>query len=332
MTRSLPILLQVFALTYGVASGANSLLANGESVTNLPESSARSLPGVQLSNQPTPAPPLPGMSSPVQTLRELLAMKPEERERALASRSEPNRKYLQGRLQEFQAMPATEREAKFNQLELVYWLPSLMRLAPSNRTGLLKAVPAPLIPIIQERLKQWDLLPPKLQSEVLDYDTTSDFFLRTKPAAQLVSQRSTGTVGSPSSSADQDHDHVVQTVRQIFSLPAREQEKTLSNLSPSERAQMENAMAAFSKLAPEERNVCINSFEKFSRMTPEERGQFLKNAERWKAMSPRERETWRTLVRILPARSTLRSQPPLPPGAQAARNLSPTRLLPTSTN
>jgi hypothetical protein len=240
-------------------------------------------------------------------------MTPAERAQALANRSEYNRKYLESRLQEFESLTPVQREARLNQLELSWWLPMLMRLAPTNRTQRLEMVPPYLLPVIQERLKQWDLLPSKVQREVLDYETTANYFLRAKPVPTAAPGTSPGSVRLPPSDPGEQKEMMAQKVGQFFDLPVHEQKKTLQALPEPERAQMEDTIEAFSKLAPEQRSACVNSFEKLSRMRADERSQFLKNAERWKAMSPRERETWRTLVKILPPGSMVSNFPPALP-------------------
>jgi hypothetical protein len=264
---------------------------------------------------------LPGSKTAAELFRELLAMSPDERAQALADRSPQQRSYLEGRLREYQALPLEERELRLKQLELTCHMDILMRLAPTNRAARLKAVPADLRPIIDERLRQWDLLSPKVQQGVLEYKTTANFFLRARgvnlqgaPAVPRVNGGLDPSVGTPDEKPSR-----IADLNQLLESSERDQQKTLAALPPAERDAIEETLRAFAHLTPEQRRICINSFNRFSRMTPQQRDQFLKNAARWKAMSTQERETWRTLIQIVPAEPPETSAPPIPPATQGSR-------------
>lgn len=268
-------------------------------------------PGVSLPGTTAPGdiperaiPALPGARTAADTFRELLAMSSEERARVLAARTEYQRTYLEGRLREYEALPPPQREARLLQFELTCHLDILLRTPAARRSERLNQVPATLRPLIEDRLGQWDRLPPRVQEEVLEHETTANYFLRVRPVPAPA--RPPSPLNASSSAPGEKQVKRTEAFTRFLGLAAREQEKVLNALPASERDSLRRAHRAFARLAPEEQRVCLESFERFSQMTEEQRGEFFKSAARWQAMSARERETWRTLVGILP---------PLPPVA-----------------
>ncbi len=282
----------------------------GSSPATRPDLPGAHPPGESASSKPLPA--LPGSKSPAETWRELLAMNPAERRQALANRTEPQRKYLESRLPEYEAMPPEEREARLQQMDLTFHLGVLMPMAPADRAERLAIVPPTLRPLIEERLRQWDLLPASMKDAVLEYETTANYFVRSRPSLPGGSPPTTDVSPRQNSRAGESTGKAVETFSQFFGLSPKEQQKTLEILPPGERDEIERALKVFEELPPEQRRMCIESFVKLKRMSREEVNQFLKNAARWQAMSPRERETWRSLIKILPPPS-LDAAPPLPP-------------------
>lgn len=310
-----------------VLCGAGFSLAHAQSADGPLGSSpaARpSLPGVQAPGDTAskPLPALPGSKSPAETWRELLAMNPAERVQALAElgRTEQQRKYLESRLREYESMPQEEREARLRQMDLTFHLDVLMPMAPADRAKRLAVVPPTLRPLIDERLRQWDLLPASMKDAVLEYETTANYFVRARPSLPGGMAQATHTTQGRDSSADESTGKAVESFSQFLGLSPKEQQKTLEILPPGEREEMERALKIVADLPPEQRRICIESFVKFKQMSKDEVDQFLRNAARWKAMSPRERETWRSLISILP--------PPLPPGPETGAGPATTANVP----
>jgi hypothetical protein len=272
-------------------------------------------------------PPMPETRTAADIFREFLAMPPAERAAALDSKSEHQRDYLAQKVQEYEALPPAQREARLTQLEFRSHLFLLMNTAPANRAYRLSIVPTPMRPLIEQRLQQWDLLPPQVQKEALGHEISVNYLLRGRPPLLPETQRVTAPaqispveLQSLQAMSPQQRGKVAQNVNQFFAMPAGARQSTLEVFSPKERQEMEKTLSAFEKLTPEQRESCIASFEKLSSMTKEERAQFLRNAERWRAMSPREREAWRTLVTIIPPSAPI--SPPLPaPGAPGLEQL-----------
>ena len=264
--------------------------------------------------------PVPTAKSPVATFRELLALKPEERESRLADRKPEARQQILAKLDEYKLLNSDERELRLRATELRWWLLPLMRQSSTNRAAGLALVPKEYRELIEDRMIRWDLLPPDLQTELLGNEE----------AARLLTQIETSTASQrkhylDSLPPDRQHQLEARLERwqkmsaaeqratcerfdRFFELTAPEQEQVLGTFTEAERQQMEQTLQSFEKLSREERQACIRSFEKFAGMNTRQRQQFLKNAERWRQMSPSEREEWRKLVNKVP------DWPPLPPG------------------
>jgi hypothetical protein len=273
-------------------------------------------PGSSPARVQTPVPALPGTKTAADTFRELLEMSPEQLAQALASRTEYQRKHLEARLREYQQLSPDQRATRLKQFELTCHLDNLMRLAPSNRTARLAAVPPDLRPAVDQNLKEWDLLPPKVQQEALEYKTTANFFLRVR-GVRAATPGATQAISPPLTppGSDDKPGRMAEYLNQFLELPKKERQKTLEALPASEREVMEQTLRVFANLPLEQRKICVNSFDKFSRLTKQERDQFLKNATRWQTMSPQERETWRTLIQIVPPNPPVSNPVPLPSGA-----------------
>jgi len=241
--------------------------------------------------------PLPTAVSPVALFRRLLDMSEPEREKYLTNRPPEVRVALRAKIREYLAMNADDRELRLRATELRWRLMPLLRVAPADRGPQLALVPEDLAPLVQSRLAEWDKLPPNVQAEFLANNSTLHYFAEVaRPLPPL-----------PGSTADQQRFQNAIQLSQFFKLTPEEEQKTLKTLSATERAQMENTLAAFGKLTGRQRIECVRAFTRFASLGGAERAEFLKNAERWSRMSPKERQTWRDLVARVP------SWPPLPP-------------------
>jgi hypothetical protein len=276
-------------------------------------------PSSEKSTTLLPEPPRPPgtLRSPVEFFRQLLALSPEEQEAALALRGEPQREQIRAKLREYEIMPAGERELRLKAVELRWYLLPLMKMPQPERADWLAAIPEADRPLVEQRIQQWTMLPPELQKEVLDHETTIQYFVRLErstPAQQEQILRSIPEGARQDLEARLAHWRAVppeqrqrmQThFHQFFDLSEKEKEKTLEALSETERRHLEKSLESFAHLEPAERRVHLEAFRKFSNLTPEGRTEFLHNARRWNSMTPRERELVRTLIH---------HAPPLPPG------------------
>jgi hypothetical protein len=265
-----------------------------------------------------PRPPLPSQT-PVDFFRSLLVMRPVDRVQALTNRPALVRSFLEGKLQEFEALPAPTREARLQTLQLRWLLPPLMRTAPAQRAVRLAALPAADRQLVAERLEQWDQLPGDFQQKVLENENVIRLFFR--PETNLPTLGAALTNFSPAQLArlEQERDRwralgdgekakVLAAFDRFFELNTKEKDRILNRMTEIERKQMEMALRLFARLPEAQRKACLRGFQKFAELTPAQQQEFLANADRWQAMSPEDRQLWRKVV------AKLQPKPPLPPG------------------
>jgi hypothetical protein len=220
-------------------------------------------------------------------------------------------------------LPPDERNLRLAVTELRWFLIPLLNLTAANRNLLINQIPEAFRPLLEERLKQWDKLPPDTQQEFLKNEAALHHILRlsnTSPPKQRAILATLPEAQRARIEAAWDNwralpatqrDTITTHFNQFFALSEKEKVRTLSVLAPQERQQMERTLASFERLPKEEREYCIGSFSKFAGMSAAERDQFLRNAARWVEMTPAERQGWRELVRRLRSPEVL---PPMPPG------------------
>ena len=292
------------------------------SVGLLAQPAVRSSPPIQIPSIP-PMPPRP--RSPIEYFRQLLAASPAERAQALAEKTETQRKYLMDKLREYAALTPEDRELRLRLMELRWYLLPLMKTGSTHRQSQLEMIPDEDRKLVEQRLQQWDQVPPDLQKEFMENEMTVDYFLRlesSSPAQREVMlqtlsaeerNRLEGKLEKWRALPVASRQRMCDNFHQFFELTPREKERTLGVLPEAERRQMEQTLQAFEKLPSAQRRLCIESFRKFANMTPVERTLFLKNAERWQAMAQGERRAWRDLVTTLPPLPPGFGEPPMPP-------------------
>ena len=254
--------------------------------------------------------------SPIDYFKELLTMKPDQRERALTGKTPEQKKILVAKIAEYEAMSPEERDLRLRHTELRWYLTRLMKLPRLERITELASIPLEKRELIEERLRLWDAVPLPLQKEfleneamiqrVLTYETTPmDQKAKLNPEQrEKLRKELTAWRALP----EEQRQRMSDQFRNFFELSEGQRKKVLGTIPDSERQQMETAMKKFQDLPQALRQHCIDSFTKLATMSPEERSEFLKNAERWEAMPPSERQAWRELVNKLPP------LPPTPPG------------------
>jgi predicted Fe-S protein YdhL (DUF1289 family) len=248
----------------------------------------------------------PQTGSPIDLFRQLLAMTPDERENYLTNRPPHVRERILEKVQEYEALDPDERELRLRATELQWYLIPLMRESPANRAERLAAIPQNLRELVEDRLEQWEILPPPLQQEFLDDERAVHYFTQINSTNRLVWHDSNAARWNALS--EDERQKIIARVNQFFDLTPAEKQETLNTLSDAERQQMEKTLQSFEKLPPEQRIECVRAFVKFAGMSAVEKQEFLKNAARWSQMSPADRQTWRDLVTHVP------EWPPLPTG------------------
>src|SRR5436190_9680577 len=182
-----------------------------------------------------PAVLIPKLKSPVEAFRNLLAMSPAERRRALTNRPPEVQKRILAKLLEYDSLKPDERELRLRATELQWYLLLLMNGPRTNRAAQLALIPDEQKKLVQARLDRWDLLPPAVQQEMLDNDMT----------ARYLSQ------------------------------PEISRARALTNMSPERRATLEAGLARWRSLTEEQRQKMLDSFGAFFELTPREKEKAL---------------------------------------------------------
>jgi hypothetical protein len=251
--------------------------------------------------------------SPVDFFRQLLAMTPDERENFLTNRPPEIRERILAKVAEYEALDPDERGLRLRATELRWYLMPLLRASPTDRAARLARTPDAIRPLVQDRLQEWEILPPQLQQEFLDNERILRYFAHVDvsngpPEDVWHHEPSDADRAHWDALSEAERRQIAAGFNQFFELTPDEKMKTLNTLSDVERRQMEKTLQAFDKMPAAQRAECVNSFSKFASMSMSEQTEFLKNAARWSQMSPAERHAWRDLVAHVP------EWPPLPVG------------------
>jgi len=263
----------------------------------------------------TPPPPI--APSPIAFFRQLLNTNSEGRRLALHQRSETQRELIQAKLEEYEGLPTVERERRLRATEFRYYLRPLLTAPATNRAVQLAQVPPELREPIGERLARWDALPEGTRQNLQAYDHAVAWLARFHVANRASSGAPPPAPPPPIGTQleleltrwqalpETQRDQLCRQFEEFLKMPNPKWERTLGDLSPAERLQMEETLQAFARMAPAQRQISIRSFRKFASMSAAERTDFLRSADRWREMSPADRAQWRQIVEQLP---------PLPPG------------------
>ena len=328
--RGCEILRLAVVLGAGHLVSASLLAQMASNLPALPVSNStvpRVLPGKTPAPR-EPAPPLPLARSPISFFRELLAMNPAERVQALTNRTPELRAQILAKVREYESLKPEERELRLRVTELRWFLWPLMTAPVTNRAALLAMIPERDRELVEDRLREWDKVPPDVQKELLGIEPTLRYFAEIEGRSDAQRQQILNNI-SPArremlekgiqqwdSLSENQRRNTLRRFNQFFELTTGEKERALKTLSEPERRQIEKTLQTFGSLRPDQRARCIVSFAKFTSLSLEERQQFLKNAERWKLMPPSERQAWRQLVSRLPPPLPPVRPPPLPPTAR----------------
>lgn len=303
--------------------GASHLLAASllaQAATNHPASApANATPARPLESMP-PAPPKPVLPlPPISFFRELLAMNAAERKQALTNRPPASQKQILAKVREYESLQADERELRLRVTELRWYLLPLMTAPATNRPAQLALIPDRDRKLVEDRLQEWDKVPPDVQKELLGIEPTLQYIAEIEGRSEQQRQEILKTISPArramleqgiskwSSMSEDQRRKMLDRFKGYFDLTAQEKQKALNTLSEPERRQIEKTLQTFGSLTPAQRAQCIRSFEKFASLSLEERQQFLKDAERWKLMPIEQRQAWKDLV------TRLSQQPPMPP-------------------
>ncbi|HOP96412.1 MAG TPA: DUF3106 domain-containing protein [Verrucomicrobiota bacterium] len=255
--------------------------------------------------------------SPVATFRRLLAMTPEERERHLAIYPEPARERMRAKLDEYAIFPEPYRELRLQVTELGWYLVPLLKAPIDQRAQLLERVPPEYRELIEKRLQEWDIWPPPLKEEVLEYETTRHYLV----GRDMVQPPIPGAPPPPPlppgmqeklerwrALPQEQRQQIFVRFQRYFEFSEEEKQKVLQALSDPQRQVAEKILEPMDNWPKTLQEQYLAAFRQFAEMSPAERQQFMRNASRWQKMSEAERQAWRDLTR------QIASAPPLPPG------------------
>jgi hypothetical protein len=274
--------------------------------------------------------PIPSPKSPVELFRELLAMNFSERRQFLTNRPPASQKLILAKVREYESLKPDQREWRLKATELRWYLLPFMKTAAADRRTRLEQIPPEDRKLVEDRLQEWDKLPPNVQKELLDNEAMIQHLTEQKqgiaqnisPARREMLEKG---VAQWQQLPEEQRRNMVDRFNRFFDLTSQEKQKVLGRLSDSERRQIEKTLRSFGALSPAKRAQCIHSFEQFTGMSVEERQQFLKNAERWKLMTPNERQAWRQLVSqmpLMPPQPNILPMPPGPPSSRRSRSVA----------
>ena len=266
-------------------------------------------------------------SSPVEAFRKLLAMSVAERNGFLTNYPAATRERILAKLDQYQMLPPDFCDLRLRVTELRWYLLPLLKAPADQRTEKLKSVPEPYKELVKQRLDEWDIWPPSLKDEVLEYQTTFSCFVGRDAAGNAVALQQ--TVFEDLSEKDRlglerklaewqalpkdERLQLFACFEHYFELSEEEKEKTLDALSEPQRHETEKVLDPIEKRSKPQKEAYMAAFRQFAEMSPEQRQNFMKSAERWQKMSPAERQAWRDLVQQLSV------APPVPPGVSLPR-------------
>jgi len=262
-------------------------------------------------------------SSPVETFRRLLAMSPAGLDAFLTNYPASTRQRIREKVHQYQMLPPDFRELRLRVTELRWYLLPLLKAPPQVREQRLKLVPDPYQDLVRARLDEWEMWPPDLREEVLEYQSTFSCFVGRDAAGNAVVQQQPGAADLTERERTQaqrklaewqampaaERQQLFGCFQHYFELSDEEKQKTLDALAQPERRETAKVLNSIEKGTREQQQAYLEAFHKFSEMSPAERQQFMRNAQRWKKMTAEERQAWRDLLQ------ELADSPPLPPGA-----------------
>jgi hypothetical protein len=274
------------------------------------------------------------LRSPVDGFRELLSMKPGERDKYLAIRPPEIRRRLLEKVAQYESMKPEARELALSATELHWYLERLLQSPRTNRAAQLASIPATYRQFVSGRLGTWDILPPDLQKQALEYESTKSFFLGPTVAGATNQNAFIKIMPPPLQQTLVDLKRITPPQRaqmytsfqQFFDFTADEKQQILQSLPEAQRRQLDQNLQILERLPKVQRELGLQSVNKLAGMSDQERREFLRNVVRWEELSDAERQAWRQLVRRLPPLPPgvgMPIMPPMPPLPEVSVNANP---------
>ena len=281
--------------------------------------------GTAATTASTNFPPSPLFQPKTELFRKILAMTPAEQEAWLTNRPAAVRSQLAGKIREYEAMTPDSRESVLRATELHEYLAYFVKVAPAARASQLAQVPKEYRATINMKLREFDVLPPDLQKEVLAGRSTANYFLNPAPLWAGAAHPAHPTAPMPpplpqprealqylNRLPPDERRKMYTSFEHFFDLNNDDRQKILATLPADERARVEKTLHDLESLPPEQRDRGLKSISMLAKMTDEQRAAFFQNAAVWEKLPPVEQQTWRKVVTHLPP------LPPLPDPYAAA--------------
>src|SRR5262249_1200132 len=156
-----------------------------------------------------------------------------------------------------QLLPEPLRELRLRTTELRWYLMPLLNMPAANRAEQLKLVPEPYQKLVAARVEEWNLWPPSLQEDMLEYARTK-VRLETLPLRerQDLEQKLARWQALPASQRQQ----MFSAFQHYFELTDDEKDKTLKALSEPEREETEKVLDPIEKWPKPQQDKYMTAF------------------------------------------------------------------------
>ena len=292
---------------YLVIIAATLLSSSGSAAAQQagPASAPRTQPPSLSSHQPITA-----------SFRRLLAASEEEQQTILTQQSPQTREVFRSKLNEYRALPASERDYRLRVLDLRWYFNRLRDRAPVERSAFLGSISPADRQLVEERLTIWDALSAEHKQAVLRHDIARAYLvapplppspppLQPTPPSPWQLRIEQAAKSYRALPMDLDIAKNFQRIAEEPPLPP--------GFSEAERKQRMQTFQALMQLAPTEREKCVVGFGRFVAMPKAEREQFMQKASLWKKLSRAEQDTLTALTEHLPPSPPGLHSPPPPP-------------------
>jgi hypothetical protein len=184
--------------------------------------------------------------TPVAYFRGLLGMTPAERQRVLADKSAAERDQVLAKVLEYKALPREVCEERLRQTELHWNLLALLPLEPAQRQERLKECSPLFLPMIGQRLAQWDQLPADMRKALLRKESSLSAYVQWQDQ-------------STSALPEAERRQMEQALRSFADLPSALQRQCAESFSK------------FAEMSAEDRDQFLQNAAKWETMTEHER-------------------------------------------------------------